>query len=119
MGAVMRLFQRVGSVGSIARWAWRSSALLRAQNPELTEREVAQALWQIRYGVTPPTPGSAEAIRLDAVPLASVSDLETLCKRVVFVEMDVAPPDGTLYDDVEAVIESELRRVGYRSSRDA
>lgn len=114
MGAVMRYFQRIGSVGSIARWAWRSSRILRSQNPELSEPEIAQALWQIRYGVSPPRPGSDEAVRLVAVSVDWLADLEELCMMVVFVEMDVSSRDGALYQDVAAVIASELKRLGYR-----
>lgn len=114
MGVFLRLFQKAGSVGSIARWSWKCYQGCRRQFPQLSEQLIAQELWLMRYGNSPPRPRSLEAGRFDEVELSDIGDIEDLCRLIAFVEMNVSPTDGKLFRDVDIVIRSTLKRHGYR-----
>lgn len=109
MGRVTRFFQRFGSVGSIARWAWHRYEDMKALRPELSEREIAQELWSLRYQLLPPKP--SEAARFRSIRVDAISGLSYLCLAVIFVEMDVSPIDGQIYRDAAAVVDQELERL--------
>lgn len=112
MGRIRRALIRIGSTGSIARWAWKARKHTLTEVPGLSEEEVCEYLWVRRYAVMPPAPGSSMEGRLRAA--RTPKRLDDLCMWVVFVEMNVDPSDGELFEDVQVVINSELERLAQR-----
>lgn len=114
MGKFSRAYLRFGAVGSVARWAWKGYERLRGKDPDAPEDVIARTLWNIRYSVSPPRSGSAEAFRYEAIESSAIQDLEELCNWILFVETGVAPNDGRLFDETEQVIREELARLRAR-----
>jgi hypothetical protein len=109
-----RAYLRFGAVGSVARWAWKGYQQLRSEDTGTPEDVIAKTLWVIRYGVSPPRPGSAEAYRHESVDPLEIQSLEELCNWVVWVEMGVVPADGRLFTESQQVIQDELARLRSR-----
>jgi hypothetical protein len=51
---LLRWLQRKGSTGSIARWAYKGFTTLKAQDSSLTEADICEALFSMRYTMMPP-----------------------------------------------------------------
>jgi hypothetical protein len=111
---LLRWLQRKGSTGSIARWAYKGYTTLKAQDSSLTEADICEALFSMRYTMTPPRGNELRRYEMLVSTGADVSDLRELCMAVAEIEFGISIDDRKLWRNVLEVIDEELQRLGYK-----
>jgi hypothetical protein len=110
----LRWLQRKGSTGSVARWAYKGYTTLKAQDSSLSEADICEALFSMRYTTLPPR--GKELRRYDTLVSegSDISDLRQLCMAIAEIEFGISViEDRRLWRNVLEVIEEELQRLGY------
>jgi len=95
--------QRIGSVGSVVRWAFKNYHQIHLTNPELTEKDICELIFKVRYKAhIAMTTGAKERLESIQKNLKIDSILE-LCLQIFEIEMNVNPYlDADLFNRTES-----------------
>lgn len=100
----------------LARSASETYLKNKAQNPDLSEAEIAQKLFMQRCSSK--NLNKAEQIRFKEYLETGeeVDSLLKLCLAMVYIILNISEADGKAYQAIRKVIEEELSRSGYKVS---
>lgn len=113
----MGLFKRWGIRGAakiLARSAYEAYLKYKASAPDLTEGEIAHAVFMQRCSTK--NLSKAEKARFEKYleTEKSVDSILQLCLAVLYIVDDISENDTAVYSMVNNVIEEELGRSGYK-----
>jgi hypothetical protein len=113
----MGLFKQWGKRGAaktLARSAYEAYLKYKSSAPNLTEAEIAHAVFVQRC--SPRNLNKAEKTRFEKYPGSEkpVDSIFKLCLAMLYIVDDISENDATAYSRVKKVIEEELSRLGYK-----
>ena len=111
----MGLFKLIGKRGAakaLARSAYEAYLRYKAQDPNLSEAEIAQTIFTKRC--LPLNLNKAEKMRFEKYLETDgrVDSLIKLCLAMVYILLNISASDVRAYRLVEKIIEEELTRAG-------
>lgn len=93
--------QRKGSVGSVVRWAYKHYSRIHFEKPELTDKEICEFIFNVRYQMKILASSSTKQ-RLEKVEVnVDINSIIDLCMVIYQIEMDISPMNFNLYDITE------------------
>ncbi len=113
----MGLFKRWGKRGAaktLARSAYEAYLKYKSSAPNLTEAEIAHAVFMQRCSSR--NLNKAEKARFEKYleTEKSVDSILKLCLAILYIVDDISENDAAAYSTVKKVIEEELGRSGYK-----
>ena len=112
---LLKWLQKRGVAGLIPRNAHKQYEKWRRANPSLSEAEIAQSIFSLRYIIGNPILNQEETHRLICY-LETNFECESLmgfCLASLDIEGHIDPSDSKIFYDTIKVIEEELERLGF------
>lgn len=113
----MGLFKRWGKRAAakiLARSAYEAYLKHKSSAPDLTEAEIAHAVFMQRCSSR--NLNKAEKVRFEKYTEKSVDSIFKLCLAIFYIVDNISENDAAIYSMVKKVIEEELGRSGYKNS---
>ncbi len=109
---IFKLIGKRGAAKALARSAHEAYLRYKAQDPNLSEAEIAQTIFTKRC--SPGNLNKAEKIRFKKYLETDerVDSLIKLCLAMVYILLNISEADVKAYRLVEKIIEEELTRAG-------
>lgn len=96
---IFDFLQRKGSVGSVVKWTYKNYHELKSKEINEEKSNILKYMFNVRYGSHPALNKEAK-LRLNGFQDdVEFDSLMELCTLIYYVEMDVAPQDGKLYQN--------------------
>jgi len=113
-------FANKGLAGMIPKNASEQYYKWKKKDPSLSEAEIAQNIFSLRYLVSDPHFDRKEAKRFRGY-MGGGFECQTLmdfCLASLDIEGQIDPCDTTVFYDVSSIIQSELERMGFKPGAD-
>lgn len=115
---LFRWMAKRGVAGKIATSVFRQYRQMMQINPSLKEEDICKALL-IRGYVTGKELSEAEEHKLSIMmtnDCAYITTLPLLCMAILYIETDISPDDGKVFDDARDIVFEVLREQGYQAA---
>jgi len=115
---IFDFLQKKGTVGSVVRWTFKNYHRIKSEGNFNEKSNILEHMFDIRYKKHPLLDGNA-VIRLSQIKEdLELENLRDLYAVIYYIEMNIAPQDGKLFQDVFRNADNVLQKLNKKYKTD-